>query len=330
MLAMNRSTSFKLLCFLVLAGVAPIDNGFAVATQNFTGHWALKIGNRTLIALTLEATPGSTTRFSGWLALPRHFQSGGAGNFFSEIKGPVAQYPIVESNVTGNCLTFTTQNPSDKNDHDHFRFCVGAPDHGTLDIDVPGFEPLPVIKEEGPVVVATDWDSARTYYLDETEVSNEEMRRIFEADQKDRQAGFAKSDWSVVNKRDAARRETVRQLLAEGKLRSGKDFERAAFVFQHGGAPEDYLLAHTLAMVAVARGDGNAIWIAAATLDRYLQSIHQPQIYGTQFKSKPDGQMTQEPYNRSLISDALRRDLGVPSQAEQNSQEKQYEPTRKK
>ena len=68
-----------------------------------------------------------------------------------------------------------------------------------------------------------------------------------------------------------------------------------------------------------------AIWISAATLDRYLHSIHQPQIYGTQFNFKPGGHITQEPYNRHLVSDALRRDLGVPSQAEQKVQEKQME-----
>jgi len=36
-------------------------------------------------------------------------------------------------------------------------------------------------------------------------------------------------------------------------------------------------------LVAAAKGDQGAAWIAAATLDRYLQSVRQPQIYGTQF-----------------------------------------------
>ena len=83
---------------------------------------------------------------------------------------------------------------------------------------------------------------------------------------------------------DEQRRGAVAELLKQGKLHTGEDFEHAAFIFQHGGTPDDYLLAHTLAMVAVARGRSTAIWIAAATLDRYLQNIKQPQIYGTQFK----------------------------------------------
>jgi hypothetical protein len=156
------------------------------------------------------------------------------------------------------------------------------------------------------------------------------MQQIFEQDQKDRQAGVGKIDWGVVDKADAARREATRKLLADGKLHTGEDFERAAFVFQHGDTPDDYLLAHTLAMVAVARGQGGALWIEAATLDRYLNSIHQLQIYGTQFYFKPDEPTTQEPYNRNLIPDALRRDLGVPSQAAQEEQRKRYEAERAK
>jgi hypothetical protein len=107
-----------------------------------------------------------------------------------------------------------------------------------------------------------------------------------------------------------------------------RTFQRAAYVFQHGDTPDDYLLAHTLAMVAVARGQSGAVWIASATLDRYLNSIHQPQIYGTQFRTKPNEPATQEPYNRTLISDALRRQLRVPSQAVQEEQRKRYDAER--
>ena len=161
-----------------------------------------------------------------------------------------------------------------------------------------------------------------------TGVSNPEMKQIFEADQRDRQPGVGKIDWAVVEKADAARREATRKLLVNGKLHTGEDFERAAFVFQHGETPDDYLLAHTLAMVAVAKGHRGALWIEAATLDRYLNFVHQPQIYGTQFFFKPNEPTTQEPYNRTLIPDSLRLDLGVPSQAAQEEQRKRYDAER--
>jgi hypothetical protein len=103
-----------------------------------------------------------------------------------------------------------------------------------------------------------------------------------------------------VAKADAARREQTRRLLEAGALHSGEDYRHAAFVFQHGDSPADYLLAHALAMVAVTKGEATAIWIAAATLDRYLQTIGQKQIFGTQFLTHSQNGRevwTQEPYD---------------------------------
>jgi hypothetical protein len=125
-------------------------------------------------------------------------------------------------------------------------------------------------------------------------------------------------------RQDAARRAAVHKLLDDGALHSAQDFEYASFIFQHSDNAGDYLLAHTLAMVAVAKGSDSALWIVAATLDRYLIKIGQSQIYGTQFHKTPDTPMTQEPYNRVLISDALRKQLGVPNQAAQQKQLKQF------
>ena len=113
-----------------------------------------------------------------------------------------------------------------------------------------------------------------------TEASNPEMRAIFEADQADRLERTGKVDWATVARRDAERRARTRQLLAEGRLHSGADFLGAAFVFQHGSG-DDYLLAHTLAIIATKKGEPGGPWIAAATLDRYLQHAGRKQIYGT-------------------------------------------------
>ncbi len=132
-------------------------------------------------------------------------------------------------------------------------------------------------------------------------------------------------DWAVVGKEDAERRTATRKLLDAGALHSGEDYYWAATVFQHGDVSNDYLLAHTLAMVGVRRGFSDAIWIAAATLDRYLQSVKQPQIYGTQFFTPKGKAATQEPHDRTLIPDALRKDLDVPGLAAQEEQRKQYD-----
>lgn len=116
---------------------------------------------------------------------------------------------------------------------------------------------------------------------------------------------------------DATRRATARTLLAEGRLATAEDYYHAAFLFQHGSDAADYLLAHSLAMAAVARGKAEANWIAAATLDRYLMKIGQPQIYGTQYTRSKESGVTMDPYDRALIPDSLRTTLGVPMQAEQ-------------
>jgi hypothetical protein len=83
-------------------------------------------------------------------------------------------------------------------------------------------------------------------------------------------------------------------------------------------------------MVAVAKGDPSALWIATATLDRYLWATKQPQVFGTQYTLPHAANSTwsQEPCDRSVISDALRRQLRVRTQAEQQKQLEEMEAER--
>jgi hypothetical protein len=149
-----------------------------------------------------------------------------------------------------------------------------------------------------------------------------EIQRIFDADQKDRDFGLnqlpSPEQIEKMNANDAARRKRVRELLDQGALTTGQDFRQAAFVFQHGWTPEDYLLAHLLAMVGVSKGDKDSRWIAAATLDRWLRSIEKPQVFGTQFSANGAEQhWSQEPFDRALMPDALRKEFCVPSLSQQ-------------
>ena len=131
------------------------------------------------------------------------------------------------------------------------------------------------------------------------------------------------------------RRAEVRKLLEEGKIISGEDFSDAALIFQHGQTPDEFLFAHVLAVEGLVRGGSADKWIAAATLDRYLQSVNRPQIFGTQYPGdraagntpKPQVdphvwniQRTQQPYDAKLLPDSVRRDFCVPdvSQQEKN------------
>jgi hypothetical protein len=148
--------------------------------------------------------------------------------------------------------------------------------------------------------------------------SNKEMAAIFRQDQDARKA--ANIDWSQVNTEDAGRRARTKQLMNSGQLRSADDYYHAAFVFQHGDGARDYLLAHALAMAAMKLGRPDASWIAAATLDRYLQEIGQKQVFGTQYSTADAGPWTMGPYDRDLLPDSLRSTLGVPVFSEQTKQ----------
>lgn len=153
--------------------------------------------------------------------------------------------------------------------------------------------------------------------------NNAEMVAIYAADQAIRQVAAERfRDRAFVTEMhaaDAARRVQTRALLDAGALQTGEDYRAAAFVFQHGSTPEDYLLAHSLAVAAVAKGSPEGTWIAAATVDRYLQMIDKPQIYGTQTRKTNDAPATLEPYDRALIPDSLRMALAVPPQSEQDA-----------
>lgn len=89
-------------------------------------------------------------------------------------------------------------------------------------------------------------------------------------------------------------------------------------IFQHSSRPEALILAHVLAVTAIIQGDSSAKWLAAATLDRYLQNEKQPQIFGTQFlRASENPQWTMEPYNRAAVPDGVRSLWCVVSQSDQ-------------
>ncbi len=71
--------------------------------------------------------------------------------------------------------------------------------------------------------------------------------------------------------------------MAVGVPHTSMDYAEAAFVFQHGDSPQDYLSAHRLAILAVSKGDPTVVGIATATLNRHLQSMDLKQVFGTQY-----------------------------------------------
>ena len=288
----------------------------APVNEGFDGTWVMSVEQRVLMVLTLEK---KGDEFVGTLDRPGKMTTDGYS--FSGLGGGVVTQPVVKGTRQNGAIHLVIENPKDRADRTEFEMSLTTRDTAAIKLAGSPFDAWPFRRHPGGIpVVATDWDAARSYALqNQSSPPNAEMRAILAEDQAARQGTNISADrWQLINRDDAARRERTRRLLERGELQAPEDFRSAAFVFQHGNTPEDYLLAHTLALIALAKGDRTAGWIAAASLDRYLQSIRKSQIYGTQFRSgtTPD----QEPYDRKLISDALRRQLNVPALADQEEQ----------
>lgn len=144
---------------------------------------------------------------------------------------------------------------------------------------------------------------------------NPRLKAIFDADQAEREKDPI--NWNTLIPNDTKRRAELHRMLEQNTVTTGLDYYEAAFIQQHGLKPDDYLLAHVLAMAALTKGYIQARWIAAATLDRYLQQNQHPQIFGTQTVirtvagTRKEEAPTRAPFNTTLVPDSLRATLGV-------------------
>lgn len=316
-MAMKRVLGF-LLVLLGWAGVAPAQD------LNPEGRWALMADHRPIAIVELRRDAAAPGGWGGaWLRPDRMTIT--QTHIVFDVVGPTATRRLLSAVEREGTLELTIEGRSAAAPG-RYRFRLLGPDHAELAwIDPLPIPPIPLVRVGAGASVAIEWESGGSFPITTPRTTNEEMTALFRADQAARSGSAI--DWSIVAREDAVRRARTRALLEAGELRSGTDFFHAAFIFQHGDGPEDYLLAHTLAVVAAARGRSDAAWIAAATLDRYLMGIGRPQVYGTQFSNR--GSWTQDPYDRTLVSDALRAALGVPAQAQQAEQLRQMEERRR-
>lgn len=149
-----------------------------------------------------------------------------------------------------------------------------------------------------------------------------ELARLFDADQADRKPEAGRQiDWVEVGKRDQARLLRVRELYKGAALRAGEDYWHAAMVLQHSSEPADYLLAHELCIVAIAKGFDRAKWLAAASEDRFLGSIGRAQHFGTQYGSVGPGAPFRLKPVEEGVTDALRSEFDAPTLDEAKARE---------
>ena len=308
----------NLVLAILLLWAAPL------AAADLAGHWKMTAEGRTALLLSLEKAPSGG--WSGTITRPLGM-SIDDGTAISELTGAPSQRRVAGSAGVPERAELGLD-PA-KEGEDQLRFIVTALDdnHAELVISFAGQASRPIAMRRAAAgeALASAWEK-RTYRIDPAWPDNPEMTAMFEADQAARKG--SPIDWAKLNPEDSRRRARTTELVGQGKLRSAGDFYAAAFIFQHGDQASDFLLAHTFALISAARGRPDASWIAAATLDRYLQKIGQPQIYGTQYFTRPNEPVTQEPYNRSLVSDALRAELGVPPISAQEERRKAIQVSR--
>lgn len=250
---------------------------------------------------------------------PAHFETD--GDSFFHLTGPAITRKAQSVREVESDLELTFADPAPGASPDVLR--IHPLPGGQASMTYVGFRkpPFPLTRSAAAMPVGP-WDGQAHYPVIAMRATNAAMTALFDADQAERKQ--TPIDMSSLRAADTKRRQETQTLLDAGALQSGADFFHAAFIFQHGQTPEDFLKAHLLAMVAVARGRSDALWIASASLDRYLQRIKQPQVLGTQF-AMIAGKAVQEPFNPALISDTLREALGVPPLADQAAQGRMFE-----
>jgi hypothetical protein len=139
---------------------------------------------------------------------------------------------------------------------------------------------------------------------------NDELRRIYDADQADRAGNHPTPGcWE----RDAERRARVAEILAAGGAVTADDWFHAAMVYQHGGTAELSRRARELAQraIAVDPTHNRARWLIAAATDRELVQLGRPQRYGTQFFVDNAGRWSLQPVDPA-VTDEERAAWNVP------------------
>ncbi|WP_052247526.1 hypothetical protein [Brevundimonas nasdae] len=297
----------------VLGG--PIAPAWGQVPEELVGRWVWTVEGRPTFILDIAPDIAGDTA----ITRPERVSFMRDGTI-SGAQGAVSAQPLSVSVEKPNRLTLVR-----KDGGLTYIFELAAPGSARLSFADAAIPPLILYRAYDPSTVLTDWGGDRAYQRELAVVqlqTNEELAALYEADQAPRQTSAPLG--LMVGEQDRARRARVRELMAQGALTSGRDYFNAAMIFQHGDTANDYLLAHALATTAIAMNEPMASWLAAASLDRYLQNIGQSQIYGTQFQIPDVGDVTQGAYDRDLLPDAARAAVGVPSLAEQEEQRQAY------
>ncbi len=300
-----------------LISAAPSSAAASPTEDSYIGQWVMKVNATEFLVLKLFR---EAEDLKGAIICPARFST--LGNLFFNISAAIITLKMLAIHMDAGQLIFDVKD-NNEGATCHCAMSLKTSNQALLTGFRLSYEPWILDRNcsDKLEIVTASFEPNRSYSQDGSNTPNREIQHMFEEDQ----ASCTASE-SSAPKLASNLSLSIKNLIATGSLCSGFDFEQAAFILHHSASVEDCLLAHTLATIAVAKGNTRAIWIVAATLDRYLQTIGKPQIYGTQFETHDDGTVTQEPYDRDFISDIVRRHLGVPPLYLQEEQIKNVTP----
>jgi len=142
-----------------------------------------------------------------------------------------------------------------------------------------------------------------------------ELAEMIEQDQNDRrgiETNPQPGQWAKLRANDKQHHDRVLELMEQNKLKSADDYYYAAMIMQHGNDARDFMLAHIFAMAAAQNGHKRAIALSALSFDRLMQSVGQPQVFGSQSFSEGNEPYTlREPMALDLIPDSIRKEFNV-------------------
>jgi hypothetical protein len=135
-------------------------------------------------------------------------------------------------------------------------------------------------------------------------LDNVEICAIFKSDQLERTRN------AVYEERKAQERtRSVRAALADDTLRTANDHYKAAILLMHSNDRADLVSSHVVAMSGLRSfpADERMSLVAALSLDRYLISLGQPQVFSTQFGGDASKLEPILPSDCSTLSSSTRR-----------------------
>lgn len=149
-----------------------------------------------------------------------------------------------------------------------------------------------------------------------TQTNNEELQKMFNADQAERQV--ATIDWEKMRVNDSTRKKRTYEMIKLGEIKTGKDYYNSAMIFQHGHDTIDSQMAVKHMRKAIELDSTINKWLLAAAIDRDLMRRGKPQIYGTQYQ-KGYGETKWKRYtlDSTKVTDEERKKYRVETLAEQ-------------